>query len=72
MLETKSDLSTITLKLASMIIENKKVSGSEKIGKSKKEIEKLILQFENEKRGQNRRKGSYKRGQRKNLRSRRN
>ncbi len=68
LLESKTDLSTAALKLASMIIESKD-NGSEKIGKSKKEIEKLILQFENEKRRPNRGRSSYNRGQRRGNRS---
>ncbi len=71
LLEAQTDLSTIALKLASMVIEDEKVAGREKIGKSKKEIERLIRQFENEKRKPNRVRNSFARGQRKNSRTRR-
>ena len=49
LLESQTDLSTAALKLASMVIENDKVKGSEKIGKSKKEAELLMKKAQNEK-----------------------
>ncbi|WP_281951627.1 DEAD/DEAH box helicase [Nitrosophilus kaiyonis] len=67
LLEGEIDLSTAALKLASMVIKNEKVSPKEKIGKSKKEIEKLISQFENEAKRPKRR-GSFNRGRRRSTR----
>ena len=69
LLESETDLSTAALKLASMVIQNENVAGSEKIGKSKKEIEKLIAQFEKEKSRPKR--GSSYRGRRRSSSSRR-
>ncbi|BCD63021.1 ATP-dependent RNA helicase DeaD [Nitratiruptor sp. YY08-26] len=48
LLESQLDISTATLKLASMVIKNDAVSGSEKIGKSLKEIEKMLEQAKRE------------------------
>ena len=65
LLESQTDLSTAALKLASMVIENEKVSGGERIGKSKKEIEALMKQVENEnKRAPRNRSQRGNRGQR--------
>ena len=67
LLEGEVDISTAALKLASMVIKNEKVSPKEKIGKSKKEIEKLIAQFENETK-RTKRRGSFNRGRRRSAR----
>ena len=48
LLESEADLSTAALKLASMVIQNDELSGSERIGKSLKEIEKLLEQTKRE------------------------
>jgi len=56
LLESQTDLSTIALKLIAKILEEKKVSGKEKIGKSKKEIDALIKEAN----AQKRKRGSFR------------
>ena len=66
LLEAENDISTVALKLATMVIQNDTTAGSERIGKSLKEIEKLLEQAKRElsrpSRGgrDNRRGGSYR------------
>ncbi len=72
LLESQTDLSTAALKLASLVIENKNVAGKERIGKSIKEIEKLLENAQRELsrpsgRGRGNRRGG---GQRRDSRSR--
>ncbi len=66
LLEAENDISTVALKLATMVIQHDTTAGSERIGKSLKEIEKLLEQAKRELsrpgRGgrDNRRGGSYR------------
>ena len=70
LLESENDLSSIALKLASMVIEQDKEYGSEKIGKSLKEIEKLLEQTKRElsRPARNTQRSYRKRGERKHRR----
>jgi len=66
LLEAENDISTVALKLATMVIKNDTTAGSERIGKSIKEIERLLEQAKRElsrpSRGgrDNRRGGNYR------------
>jgi ATP-dependent RNA helicase DeaD len=68
LLEAEVDISTAALKLASMVVKNQEITGSDKIGKSLKEIEKLLEQTKKElsrpRRGRNQRYRRDKRHQR--------
>ncbi|WP_200762837.1 DEAD/DEAH box helicase [Nitrosophilus alvini] len=70
-LKAEYDISEIAFKLASVVAQNHKVKGSNKIGKSKKEIEWLIKEFVKQKSHSGRGRGHQKRFNRGGQRQRR-
>ena len=71
LLEAEADISEVALKLAAMVVKNQEIAGSDRIGKSLKEIEKLLEQTKRELSRPSRGGGRNQRYRRDNRRPRR-